>query len=477
MNSVSDRESSFGERHFGGCDLGDVRRTRRLVQAADQILAHPDKTLPNKFSCPADYRALLRLVNSPHVTHAAILHAHSHRVLDHLRHHGPDVVVLAEDTTELDYSGQTTLALGQIGNGGGQGYECHNTLAVDPTSREILGLVDQILHRRRQVPKGESTKAKREAPDRESLLWLKAATNVGTAPEGKLWVHVCDCGADSFEYLEHMIVNRRSFVFGSCRNRALVVEDEESGPHLLHDYLRTLPAMTGWTVAVSGQAASPGQKGRAAQPARPARTASVKACAAAVWVKMPQVQSGQHGKEKQRVWGIRVWEAEPPEGVEGLEWILLTDQEVGEGERLRRVVGYYECRPVVEEYHKGQKTGVGVESLQLQSRAGLEPLIALLSVVAVALVNLRIAARDKEQASRPAGEVVDPLWVKVLSVWRYKEERELTVLEFTLALARLGGHQNRKCDGLPGWLTLWRGWERLQSMLDYELSRRSCATL
>jgi len=40
----------------------------------------------------------------------------------------------------------------------------------------------------------------------------------------------------------------------------------------------------------------------------------------------------------------------------------------------------------------------------------------------------------------------------------------LTVHEFFLALARLGGHQNRKSDHRPGWLVLWRGWTKLNAM-------------
>ena len=59
MNSAL-TAASFGEANFGHCDLGDKRRTARLVKAADQILAHPDKTLPQKFASPKDYRALLR---------------------------------------------------------------------------------------------------------------------------------------------------------------------------------------------------------------------------------------------------------------------------------------------------------------------------------------------------------------------------------------------------------------------------------
>jgi hypothetical protein len=462
MNGVSDLNGSFGQRTFGACDLGDARRTRRLVRAADQILAHPDKTLPNKFACPADYRATLRLVNTPQVTHSAILHSHAHGVLDWLRQRGPAVVVLAEDTTELDYSGQTTLALGPIGNGGGKGYECHNTLAIDPHSREIFGLVDQILHQRHPLPRPPGVQARREDPDRESRLWLKGAANVGPAPPGKRWVRVCDRGADSFEYLEYVVTNKIPFLFRSTHNRALEVAAGHSGPRLLHDHLRTLPGQAEWVVGLSGQAGQPD------------RQAQVRACAARVRVRAPHVHLGEHGDEPHEVWAIRVWEPAPPAGVEALEWLLLTDQEVDTAEQLRVVVGYYECRPVAEEYHKGQKTGVGIEALQLQSCAGLEAMIALLSVVAVPLVNLRIAARQKEQARRPAREVVDPLWVRVLSVWRYQQERDLTVLEFTLALARLGGHQNRKGDGLPGWLTLWRGWERLRTMLDYELARATC---
>ncbi len=103
------------------------------------------------------------------------------------------------------------------------------------------------------------------------------------------------------------------------------------------------------------------------------------------------------------MWAIRVWEPQPPVGQEALEWLLLTDQAIPGATRLREAVGYYECRVVAEEYHKCQKTGVGIELLQLQSRAALGPLIALLSVVAVPLVNLRVAARGRRRARTAAG--------------------------------------------------------------------------
>src|SRR5262249_28601891 len=57
-------------------------------------------------------------------------------------------------------------------------------------------------------------------------------------------------------------------------------------------------------------------------------------------------------------------------------------------------------------------------------------------------------------------------YVEVLSGWRYGEARQLTVAEFYLALARLGGHLNRRRDHPPGWLVLWRGWAKLRLMVE-----------
>ena len=38
---------------------------------------------------------------------------------------------------------------------------------------------------------------------------------------------------------------------------------------------------------------------------------------------------------------------------------------------------------------------------------------------------------------------------------------KMTVREFLRAIAGLGGHLGRKGDGEPGWITIWRGFEKL----------------
>jgi Transposase DNA-binding len=453
--------NSFADVAFPELDLGDARLDRRFARVVQAALEHPAEPLPDKFHDPAGYVGCLRLLHHPRVTHEALLSCHQVALLERLEAH-PGTVLFLHDTTDLDYSGQATLAgaLGQIGNGGGQGYLCHNSLAVDPTTRTVFGLACQILHVRPAVGPAEPVARKRARADRESRLWGRGVDHIGPTPAGRTWVHVGDRGADAFEFLQGLADGRRDFVIRSCHDRSLAVDPAAGTPAHLHAWLRAQPAQADWTVAVGSG------------PGRAARTAHVRATAHRVTVRSPHVRKGDFRREDLTVGAIRVWEPDPPAGAVGLEWVLLTSRPVDTPDRLRAVVGNYECRWLIEEYHKGLKTGAGIEKLQLQDVGSLQTAIAVLSVVAVALVNLRIAGRDPVRAAEPAaGTYVPAVWVRVLSIWRHRAERDLTVAEFTLALARLGGHLNRKADGPPGWLTLWRGWERLHTMLEYELSR------
>lgn len=126
---------------------------------------------------------------------------------------------------------------------------------------------------------------------------------------------------------------------------------------------------------------------------------------------------------------------------------------------------WYECRPMIEEFHKAQKTGCGMEQQQFTTRKALEVAIAMLSVVAVQLLRLRDLSRQDDE--RKASEVVDEEYIEAQSLWRWKEPRmNLSAKEFLYALARLGGHLGRRGDRLPGWLVLWRGWTELQRLVE-----------
>jgi len=449
-------ETSFGETHFGGCALGHQQRNRCLVKIAEAIHRHPGGTLPHKLHAPKDYKAMVRLMNRPEVTHRAVLQAHSQRTLNRMRQADGPVLVL-HDTTELDYSGLRSIGdLGSIGGNLGRGYLCHNSLAFDPTQRQVLGLAHQILHERKVVGRTEGTKRKRERQSRESRLWPRAVEAVGPAPSERLWVHVADRGSDTFEHLARHVANGSSFVIRSLgRRKVQPGHDSPLKARTLRRYAQALPVHGSNAVVIGARA------GKNAEPA------TVGIAFAEVLVHPPHVRRGEYDKRPLRLWLVVVRELQPPQERQGLEWILLTNVPVTNEADAWERAHWYECRWVIEEYHKAQKTGCAIEDLQFSSAQALQPMIALLSVVAVTLLNLREAGRDETTAHQPATKYVDRRYVAVLSAWRYQSQKpDMSVREFYLALARLGGHQNRKRDRQPGWVVLWRGWMALQNMLD-----------
>jgi hypothetical protein len=449
-------ERSFGETHFATAQLGHKVRNRCLVKIADRIHRHPGGTLPHKLHDPKDYKAMDRLMNRAEVTHAAVLQPHVERTLALLRQADGPMLIL-HDTTELDYSGLTSIAdLGSIGGNLGRGYLCHNSLAFDPQQRQVLGLANQILHCRELVGRKEGVKAKRDRHSRESRLWTRALTAIGPAPAERLWVHVADRGADTFEHLARHVADGSSFVLRSLGKRRIRPSHDGRGQgRKLRDYAWSLPLCGRREVVIGARQGSS------------ERRATVSVAFAPVLVLPPHVRRGDYEKQPLPLWIVVVREPKPPQGQTPLTWILLTNVPVTSEADAWERTQWYECRWVIEEYHKGQKTGCAIEELQFTSAQALQPMIALLSVVAVTLLNLREASRNDATAQRPAADHVDRRYVIVLSAWRYKRPRpDLTVHEFFQALARLGGHQNRKRDHRPGWVVLWRGWMALQHMLD-----------
>ena len=453
----------FVPAYFGNIDLGHKARNECFTRVAQQISRHPGGSLPDKLSNTADYHAMDRLMNRPETTHERVLAAHCERTLAKMQA-ASGVALILHDTTELDYSKKKSLKLSPIGNGHGSGYLCHNSLAVNPESREVYGLVSQILHQRVAVPRGEGVKAKRERQSRESRLWSRAVQSLPAVPEGKRWIDIADRGADLFEFLAtEKELGRRCVVRSSSNRRVRIGHDGEGDEVLLHNYMRTLPA--------KGEARSRTIFDRELGKDREVK---LRVSWTAVEVLEPHVKKGEYADEPIRAWTVRVWEESPPSSGTKLEWMLLGLDPVTSAAEAWEKCDWYSCRWMVEEFHKAQKTGCEIENLQFRTEAALQPMIAILSVVAVMLLNLRQAARRPDAKERPASEVVEPIYEEVLRAQRYRTDRgEMSVYEFYMAVARLGGHMNRKADGFPGWLTLWRGWQKLQNMVaGVEIDRR-----
>jgi hypothetical protein len=401
-------------------------------------------------------------MNREEATHEVLMRSHGDCIRACIAALNTGVVLILHDATELDYTKKLKLRdqLSQIGQGTHRGYICHNSLAVRADTGQVLGLTSQILHQRADVPEHETLKQMRERENRESRLWVQGAMASGPAPRGVRCVDISDSLSDTFEYMAYEISNGREFVVRAREDRRL--EKPVNGEHYLFAAVRS--------VASSGERALK----VLASPGRTARSTMVQIAFTPLRVATPGKHHGEYAKTPLDLWAVRVWEENTPQGEEPLEWILLTNVAVEQEADAEERVDWYEHRPIIEEYHKGMKTGCSVECMKFGKIERLEPAIAVLSVVTTTLLQLRDAARAPDADTRLATEIIDADYVDVL-VNHYSSRLDATptIKKFFMHVARLGGHQNRKCDGMPGWLTLWRGWTRLQAMVDgYHAARQ-----
>lgn len=466
MSAVLLEPQAWAAQQFGSCALGDQRRTQRLVKLATQAAARPDGSTPDQTETWADCKAAYRLFDQADVTFAAIIEPHCRQT----RAEGEpgSVKLILNDTTQIQIPVRRTVrGLGPTGNGRGQGFFLHSGLMVDAPSGRIEGLAGQrTFYRPAKRPRGLRAKdTHRRSGQSESRIWGELIEAIGSPPADVHWIHVCDRGADDFEVFCRALRQNCGFVIRAGRlNRGIHTPEGQSVP--LRDYLDRLPAQGVREIQVGATKKAPARTARVELRFGPLRMPRPRALTP--WLR-------QHAPaEPLPLWVVELREVAPPRGVAAVRWVLYTPAEVASAAQAETVIGHYEQRPTIEDYHKALKTGCRVEHRQYQTAERLERVTGLLSVLAVRLLQLKTAAR--QTPDRPAREIAPARWIAMLQrVRRQPPDCEITIHQFVRALAGLGGHLGRKRDGEPGWITLWRGFEKLHLLLrGAEAARQKC---
>jgi hypothetical protein len=454
--------TDWAESEFRGAPGLGAKFQARLVHTAAVLARRPQGTLPQRFDW-AELKGAYRLVHAV-ANPDAIQEVHRRRTRQRMDAVGTPVLCI-HDTTALDFTHHHAVAdqLGPIGKSADatRGLIQHNSLVVDPTAARILGLIHQQTLVRAPRPEGETRAARYRRADRESAVWTRGIAAVGRPDAGQLWVHVGDRGADYFGAMATARTWGTHFLFRLAYDRAASAEsdDGDDRPTHLVQAVRRAEAITTATVEVARRGG------------RPARTARVKLSAVRLTIRAPRADVLWRNEPPITLSVVRIWEEEAPQGVEPLEWILGTDLEDVSAEALVQYQSWYEWRwRAMEEYHKVQKTGCRIEDVRFETVERLQVAIALLSVVAVRVLQMRWAWGSDPGAA--ASAIASAVELEAVASIRRPPIR--TVKDFVSRVAGLGGYLGRKCDGPPGWQSLWRGYQRLADiLLGYELAKRT----
>ena len=446
-----ERASEWAMEQWGTVALGDKRLRRRAVGVGARMAGRTDASVARQVESWGDLKGAYGLLNNKRVSLEKLTAPHRAATLK--RAGAAGVTLLIEDSTELDYSShKQKKGMGPIGNGHGQGMILHSTLAVNPDTREVLGLAHVQTILRQPTPKPRP----RGYQSDEGLVWEVSAKAIGAPPEGAIWVHVSDRGSDIFEYMRACVDQHKDFVVRAKNNREVSSPDmEPDETSHVFDFIRAQPAAadSAYEVNVS------------ARPGQPARIAQVMLAWAKVDLAVPaHLSSDLQAQGALSIYIVRAYEPNPPPGVEVVEWVLLTTRPVLTLAQAQQIVSWYECRWLCEEYHMCLKTGCKIEASQLDDGADIQRLLGFATPIAVRLLQLKQLVH--QTPDRLAGQVIDPLMVQVLALRHKVIAATLTLAEFWMRVARLGGHLGRASDGDPGWRTLWKGWQLLSDLTD-----------
>ena len=438
-------DTNWAVHEFADADLGDERRTTRLVELAYALGQHPTAALPEACGTGSMLKAAYRFFDNDGIAPQDILQSHVEATYTRL---GAVPVVLAvQDTTEVNWTRHpATQGLGPLGHTAGHGLLVHTTLAITP-ERVPLGLLAQQVWARDPAAVGKRARRKHlPISQKESQKWLHSLDAVYTAhdccPTTRL-VSVGDREADVYDVLAAPrpagvdLLIRAAWdrcVQGAERYVWATVTAQPVGAHLQLKVPRRGP-----------------------QAARDA-TLALRFCALTL---RPPRHRQREGLPVVTLWAVQVQEVEPPADVTPIEWLLLTTVAVDTVDDATQCVQWYSCRWGIEVWHRILKSGCRIEARQLASGERLQRCLTLYSVIAWRIFYATMLARAVPDMLCSVLLDLDEWQALYCAIHQCPTppEEPPSLVQAVHWIAQLGGFVGRRRRDQPGTETLWRGFQ------------------
>ena len=479
MAELEDRQ--WAEAITAGAQLGDVRRNKRAANVLLAMVANPGSSLSAAArGNSAALEQYYRHARAADVPFDELLKAGCAATAAEIRDgKQQNDIVLVGDTTSLSYRHAAAGQLGPMGHvktSVNRGWLVHTVLAVDATSGETLGPVEQLWWQRDENEHGKGYKRNQRAYEtKESYKWEYSATRADQClgSSARRAIHVSDRESDVFEYLTDSVALGRRFVVRCCWDRCIIGELSKSH---LYEACAARPVLAKLCLRIP-------QKG-----GRKAREASLELRAMPVTVLPPK--DVQNHQPPIAIHIVSLTEVDVPHDCEPVRWLLLTTERIDTPQDALRVVTLYSRRWRIEEFHKFWKSeGTRVESLRMATPENLRRVAVLMVFAACRLMRLRDAVvvpsnhlhLVEEDATTPPRPLLDRLAdtpcsevltaIQWATLWALTSKKELPQETpsrrwASLAIAKLGNWTDTKHTGRPGYKAYILGWNRLMAACD-----------
>lgn len=483
-NSVT----TWAAEEFGVADLGDKRRTKRVVKMAGRLATHRAGKVTQVFDSCAEREGAYRLLENEHVPYESLANSAGCACA---RRSGayPFVFVAVDGTSATLADPHGKKDFGSVGThkAGARGIKSIGAMALSPAG-EPLGLCAQRQwtrsaparrpsrrkpSKRRGRRETAAAKAKRQAlakqrrrkrqnrpvEQKETQNWIDViqATKrrfAEHAPQTRCWFQL-DREGDAWPTLKALLDERPSdlFTVRAARERRVIKADGSAS------YLRlevaSQPVIGSYELDV------------VAGKHRTARRAHIEIRVGCVLVDARDKRTDKHYALPLNV----VWAREvgtTPAGEKPVDWLLLSNHPIDTLEHARRVIRGYSLRWRIEEAHKTWKSGgCQIEQSQLHTAAAAMRWSTLLFAVAIRTERIKHLARSSPDL--PASTELSLAEIRALIILKRRQKKRTETVPSTMPtigqaarwIADLGGYTGKSSGGPFGSVTLGRGLQRV----------------
>jgi hypothetical protein len=445
----------WANEEFGTAELGDVRRTNRLVALTAEVASSPSGTVSGACRTSACREGAFRFVENkaicPRKLVAAMARAAARRCEEKL-------AIVPVDATSLHLTDETgRRGLGAVGSWkqGARGVHVMSTLVLTSDGAP-LGLGSQSYWVREQRSKRPEKGLSKDVESRETRFWLRAleetsATLAEEAPQCVPWFQL-DRGGDCGPVLADARDNGRLLTVRATHDRRV------QSPHgKLIATIESTKVILSYRLSVTAKSRVRKRRRKGKRvlhwvTRRQARIAKLTVRATTVSLRVDSRTLDFNAvlvREKGRAKDDRI------------EWLLLTTHPIGNRADALKIIKAYSYRWRVEEFHRTWKRGLcRVEDTQLRSRDAVIKWATILAAVAARALRLTYLARKQpdvlaqtEFTKRELQAIVllrEPKGVTIAKI------SKLTLSQVIRWVADLGGYTG-PWNGPPGPTVVARG--------------------
>jgi len=455
--------SSWIEEEFSSAIFPEPRLLKRFQIIASELGAKPEAPINQASLTSASTKGAYRFFNNDSVDDEMIIAPHIEATV--LRCMEYDEVVVAQDTTFLDYSSHEAVkGLSPFQKKGKEfkGIALHTGLAMGGSGLPLGQIYHHQWVRETKINETGHKRSMKPIEDLESARWLHCIAQSRELLDKKKIIQVGDREADIFEVFQFAHSCNVDLVIRSSHDRRIL-----EGNGKLVSLLNAIKSKEFVLLEVPGNGS---RKKRTAKLHIKYSSITLDSCPSGI------TTLRNAGRTDTQLWVVEAKEKDPPAGVKRLEWRLLTTLAVKKLDDAIKILQYYRMRWNVELYFKTLKSGCKIEDCRLETVKGLKRYNSLISVFGWRLFWMAFIDSHYPKASceaffqksewQAAWMMAHKSQIKNGLIEAKPPKKAPPLKDVMKWIANLGGLVGQSSKVKAGIITMWRGWMSLMPAIE-----------